>query len=139
VDDEILDPKTRIQRKERVMKSVVRSLWCIGLLLSFTSFVSAADMTGTGKISDSMCGASHAKMIAAHGGAGKMTDRDCTMACTKAGGKYVFVTGGKVYNIANQDDADLQTHAGHTVRLTGEMKGDTITVSKIVMPAKKAS
>jgi hypothetical protein len=120
------------------MKSVFRSLCCIGLLLGLTSFASAAEMTWTGKISDSMCGGSHAKMIAAHGGAGKMTDRDCTLACTKAGGKYVFVTGGKVYNIANQNDADLQAHAGHTVRLTGEMKGDTIIVSKIVMPAKKA-
>ena len=125
--------------KETVMKNVFRTVCCIGLLLGFTAFVSAADKTWTGKISDSMCGASHAKMIAAHGGASKMTDRDCTLACTKAGGKYVFVTGGKVYNIANQDDADLQTHAGHTVRLTGDMKGDTITVSKIVMPAKKAS
>ncbi len=121
------------------MKNVLRSLSCVGLLLGLTAFASAADMTWTGKISDSMCGASHAKMIAAHGGAGKMTDRDCTLACTKAGGKYVFVTGGKVYNIANQDDADLQTHAGHTVKLTGEMKGDTITVSKIVMPAPKKS
>jgi hypothetical protein len=68
-----------------------------------------------------------------------MTDRDCTLACAKAGAKYVFVTGGKVYSIANQNDPDLQTHAGHTVRLTGEMKGDTITVSKIVMPAAKKS
>jgi hypothetical protein len=123
------------------MKTVVRSLCCIGLLLGLTSFVSAADQTWTGKISDSMCGGSHAKMIAAHGGAAKMTDRDCTLACTKAGGKFVFVMGGsgKVYDIANQDLADLQTHAGHTVRLTGDMKGDTITVSKIVMPAKKTS
>lgn len=119
------------------MKNVFRSLCCVGLLLGLTSFASAADMTWTGKISDSMCGASHAKMMAAHAGT-KMTDRDCTLACTKAGGKYVFVTGGKVYNIANQDLAALQTHAGHTVRLTGEMKGDTITVSKIVMPAKKS-
>jgi hypothetical protein len=124
----------------KVMKNVFRSLCCVGLLLGLTSFASAADMTWTGKISDSMCGGSHAKMMAAHPGA-KMTDRDCTLACTKAGGKYVFVMGGsgKVYNIANQDDADLQTHAGHTVRLTGEMKGDTITVSKIVMPAPKKS
>ena len=73
------------------MKNVFRSLCCIGLLLGLTSFASAADMTWTGKISDSMCGGSHAKMIAAHGGASKMTDRDCTLACTKAGGKYVFV------------------------------------------------
>jgi hypothetical protein len=26
------------------------------------------------------------------------------------------------------------THAGHTVMLTGEMKGETVTVSKIEMP-----
>jgi hypothetical protein len=120
------------------MKRIFGTVCCIGLLLGLTSLASAADQTWTGKISDSMCGVSHAKMAAAHPGA-KMTDRDCTAACVKAGGKYVFVMGDKVYNIANQDDPDLQTHAGHTVRLTGEMKGDTITVSKIVMPAAKKS
>jgi hypothetical protein len=53
--------------------------------------------------------------------------------------KYVFVRAGKVYNISNQDFAALQEHAGHTVNLTGEMSGDTITVSKIAMPSKKKS
>jgi hypothetical protein len=122
------------------MKNVFRVWCCFVVLLGFTSLASAADKTWTGKISDSMCGASHAKMIAEHGGSGtaKMTDRECTQACIKAGGKYVFVTNGKVYNIANQDDADLQTHAGHTVELTGDMTGDTIMVSKIVMPKPKS-
>ena len=116
------------------MKNLFR-MWCyFVLLLGFTSLASAADKTWTGKISDSMCGASHAKMI----GTSKMTDRECTQACIKAGGKYVFVTNGKVYNIANQDDPDLQTHAGHTVQLTGDMTGDTIMVSKIVMPKPKS-
>jgi hypothetical protein len=77
-------------------------------------------------------------MMASHTDA-KMTAHDCTIACVKAGGKYVFISDGKTYNIANQDDADLETHAGHTVRLTGSMDGDTITVTKIVMPPKKAS
>jgi hypothetical protein len=54
--------------------------------------------------------------------------------CTKAGAKYVFVTGGKVYQLADQKDKALVTHAGHTVLLTGEIKGDTITLSKIEMP-----
>jgi hypothetical protein len=118
------------------MKSVLRSLFCVGLLVGLASFASAADNTWTGQISDSMCGASHAKMITAHKPA-TLTARDCTLACVKAGGKYVFVTGGKVYSIANQDFADLEKHAGHTVRFTGQMNGDTITVSKIVMPAPK--
>jgi hypothetical protein len=114
------------------MKSVLKMLCYMALLLSFTTLASAADKTWTGKVSDSMCGASHAGMTGPTGA--KMTDRECTQACIKAGGKYVFVTGGKVYKIANQDDADLVTHAGHTVQLTGDMSGDTITVSKIVMP-----
>jgi len=97
---------------------------------------SAADKTWTGTISDSMCGAKH--NTADEHGVKKMSDRDCTLACVKDhNAKYVFVSAGKVYNVGNQDFAALQEHAGHTVRLTGEMSGDTITVSKIVMPAGK--
>lgn len=91
----------------------------------------AADQTWTGKITDSMCGANH-KSMAEQGGK-KMNDRECTEACIKTGAKYAFVSGGKVYHIDNQDFADLAKHAGHTVKLTGEMTGDTIKVSKIAM------
>jgi hypothetical protein len=97
----------------------------------------AATGTWTGKISDSMCGASHAKMAAQHGGGGKVSDADCTEACVKAGGKYVFASGGRVYTIANQDDKDLAVNAGKTVRLTGDMQGTSITVSKIAASTKK--
>ena len=99
----------------------------------------AADQTWTGTISDSMCGADHSAMAAKHGGAAdvKTSSRDCTLACVKEGGKFVFVSKGKVYNIANQDFAGLQEHAGHTVRLTGEMTGDTIQASGVSMPDKR--
>ena len=93
------------------MKTILRGLCCTGLLTGFASLVSAATMTMTGMISDSMCGASHAKMMAAHKDA-KMTDRDCTLGCVKAGGKYVFVSDGKVYQIANQNQPDLAKEAG---------------------------
>jgi hypothetical protein len=111
---------------------------CIAVVVSMLGAmsVSAADMTWTGKISDSMCGAKH-NTAAEHGGKA-MSDRDCTLACVKDHqAKYVFVSAGKVYNVSNQDFAALQEHAGHTVRLTGEMTGDTIAVSKVVMPAAK--
>ena len=49
----------------------------------------------------------------------------------------MFVFGGKVYQISDQSDKALATHASHTVVLTGTMKGDTITVSNIAMPNKK--
>ena len=111
---------------------------CIAVVASMLGAMSvaAAEKTWTGKISDSMCGAKH-NTSAEHGGK-MMTDRDCTLACVKEhNAKYVFVSGGKVYNVGNQDFAALQEHAGHTVKLTGAMTGDTVTVSKIAMPAAK--
>jgi hypothetical protein len=51
----------------------------------------------------------------------------------RGGSKYVLVVDKQVYQIANQTFADLAKHAGHAVKLTGELKGNTITVSKIEM------
>src|SRR5437016_13681133 len=112
----------------------MKSILAIGLLLVLVApTIVAAEQTWTGKISDSMCGAKH--NTSAEHGAKKMSDRDCTLACIKDhNAKYVFVRGGKVYNIGNQDFAGLQEHAGHTVKVTGSMTGDTVTVSKIEMP-----
>jgi hypothetical protein len=100
-------------------------------LLAAPAVSSAAEQTWTGKISDSACGAKHEE---AAEGQGVMADRECTQACVRGGSKYVLVVDGKVVQIANQDNKDLATHAGHTVKLTGELKGAAITVSKIEMP-----
>jgi len=106
------------------------------LALVAASPVLAAEQTWVGKISDSDCGAKHMSGTE-HEGA-KMSDADCVKACIDKGAKYVFVSEGKVIDIANQDFADLKTHAGETVKLTGEKTGEAITVSKIE-PTKKAS
>jgi len=100
------------------------------LLLVAPAVGSAAEQTWTGKISDSACGAKHEE---AAEGQGVMADRDCTQACIRGGSKYVLVVDGKVFQIANQDNKDLATHAGHAVKMTGELKGNAITVSKIEM------
>lgn len=118
------------------MKRFFKGLCGIGLLAGLGGYLSAANTTLDGMISDSMCGAGHAKMIEAHKDA-KMTDRDCTLACIKGGGKYVLVANGKVYNISNQNLAALQEHAGHQVSVTGDVNGTTIAVSKITMNTKK--
>ena len=87
-----------------------------------------------GKIDDSMCKGKHGG--GEHDGK-KMTESECVAACVKGhDAKYVFVgEGDKVYKIANQDFVDLKAHAGHTVTIEGTMKDDSITVSKITMPA----
>ena len=100
------------------------------LFFAFT-LTGAAEQTWTGQISDSACGKKHEE--SAEGNC-LMPDRDCTQACVRGGSQYVFVVDGKVLKIANQGNKDLATHAGHTVKLTGDLKGDTITVSAIAMP-----
>jgi hypothetical protein len=108
------------------------------VVLMCAAFSLAAEQTWSGKISDSDCGRSHKSAIE-HGGK-KMSDHDCVIACVKDhGAKYVFVSGGKIYKIENQDFAGLEEHAAHNVKLTGEMTGDTIKVSKIEMSTGKTS
>lgn len=91
--------------------------------------LSAKNGIWTGTISDSSCGASHDAMTE-HGKKG--TDKQCTQMCVMKGAKYVFVNDGKVLMIKNQNFADLKTFAGDRVMVSGDLTGDTITVSKIV-------
>jgi hypothetical protein len=116
------------------MNNYLRALCFIGFLVAFVPSTFAATTTMSGMISDSMCGASHAQMMAQH--PGLKTDRACTQACVKGGAKYVFVSNEVVYQIANQDLAALPKEAGESVSMTGDVNRDTITVAKLV-PAKK--
>jgi hypothetical protein len=86
-----------------------------------------------GVIGDSGCATKHS--ADKHGGNAK-SHEDCVKKCIENGAKFVFLSGDKIFKIANQDFADLKAHAGHEVDLTGEVKEDTITVSKIEMPKK---
>jgi hypothetical protein len=86
-----------------------------------------------------MCGASHAAMRS-HGE--KVADRECTVACvsyqTPDAPKYVFVSEGHVYAIANQRFAGLGRRAGEAIVLTGDLDAaGAITIVKIEAASKK--
>jgi hypothetical protein len=98
------------------------------IVFAAAPLATAADKTWDGVLSDARCNGKHAK---AEHGSQTDSDHDCVTKCVAGGGKYVFVSGGKTYQIANQNFADLKAHGGHKVSLTGEMKDDSITVSKI--------
>ena len=119
------------------MRKLIGTIVALGVLVSVSAAAQKPDaQTWTGKISDSMCNAKHPG--GEHEGK-KMTDADCTKVCVKKGAKYVFVASdGKVYQLANQTSKTIASHAGQDVQLTGEIKGDTITATKIVTPAKPA-
>lgn len=90
------------------------------------SVSSVAPQTWTGMISDSTCGGDHG---------GEVDVRECTLKCTRQGDKYVLATenGAKVVPIANQGFAELPEHAGHTVKVTGELKDNAIVISTVEM------
>ena len=112
----------------------MRTLLCCLILAVFVlSPAAAAEQSWVGTISDSDCGAKH---MAGTEHEKAMTDADCTKACIAKGAKYVFVNEGKVLNISNQDFVDLPQHAGHKVKLTGEMTNDSIRITKLEMPKK---
>lgn len=92
------------------------------ICLSFSTAAFAAD-SWKGTISDSMCAAKHEK--------GTKADMDCAQKCVKGGSPAVFVSGGKVYKIDNQDA--VKDHVGHKVTLTGTMTGDTIHIDSVKM------
>ena len=89
----------------------------------------AAEQTWVGEISDSACGAKHesgAENVAAP------PAKECVGNCLRGGSTYVLVgPGDKVFQIANQSAAGLKENAGAKVKITGELKGDAITVSKV--------
>ena len=110
----------------------MRQLLALAAVTAWIGWVGAgtglgAAQTWTGVISDSQCGGNHG---------GEVDERECTLKCTKAGDKFVLVTnfGTRVWPIENQRFAGLPEHAGHTVKLTGELKGSTIVVTTIDMP-----
>jgi len=117
------------------MKGVVGMIVALGLAVSVQAYSQTMpDQTWKGKISDSNCKEKHP--AGEHDGK-KMTDADCTTMCVKKGAKYVFVSDGKVYQLANQTSKQIATHAGHEVEMTGTIKGDVITASRIKMPPAK--
>jgi peroxiredoxin len=111
------------------MKSVLKTVYTLSLLASVAGFAPAASMTWKGEISDSTCTLSHQKVTQVHP---SLNSHSCTLACVGDGAQFVFVNDGKVFKIANQDLPSLKANAGYTVQLTGDLKDNTITVSKVV-------
>ena len=96
----------------------------LAILIAFAATAAYAD-TWAGTISDEHCGAKHADA--------SEKSMACAQKCVKGGAAPVFVTSeGKVLKIANADA--VADHIGHKVELTGDLNGDTITVSSVKMP-----
>ncbi len=88
----------------------------------------AATMTMTGEIGDAACGAKHMMKDGA----------TCTAACVKKGSDYALIIKDKAYTLKANDaeKAELAKLAGKMAMVTGDMSGDTMTVTKVMAAAK---
>lgn len=92
------------------------------LTLSFALAASAAEMTGW--ISDASCGSGNA-------GSDK-AQRECAERCIKGGADAVFVSkDGKVFKISASGQPKAKAHIKGAVKVTGEVKGDTLDLKDI--------
>lgn len=81
-----------------------------------------AATTLTGTVTDDMCGAHHMMP-------GK-SDAICTRACVKRGAKFALAVNDKVYVLAGKT-AQVDALAGQKATVTGELNGNTLTVTSI--------
>ena len=110
---------------------MLKRIVCLSVFVLLTAFIAGAkstEQTWTGEISDSHCRTEHEPISE---GDPVLPSPECVKVCLKSGFKYVFVVGEKLYTISNQDNPDLAKFAGETVKLTGDLKGEAITVSKV--------
>lgn len=108
-------------------RDFVTSAVVLALVLALGGTAMVAQQTFTGTLSDSMCGKKHMMP-------GK-SDAECTRECIKANSSYALVVGDKVYKLVG-DSKRFDSLAGSRVTVTGEVKGDTVTVASVA-EAKK--
>src|ERR1700691_2053369 len=97
----------------------MKKLIAIALLtFGFTANAMAAEFKGF--VEDTACA----------GKASMAGDSECAKSCIKGGSPAVLVTtDGKIYKIDNQ--SKIVSWAGENVVVTGDLKGDTITVTDV--------
>ena len=101
------------------MHKIAVSMVAGGLL----AISASAATTMKGWISDASCGSGNASS--------KAESRECAERCLKGGAPAVFVSEAdqKVYKVA--DTKKVLDHVKYKVAVTGDVKGDTLTITEI--------
>src|SRR5262249_40394307 len=86
--------------------------------------ISAFGAEITGFVGDASCGAKHKDASEASAA--------CAKRCTGRGDQAVLVTSeGKVYKIDTASQAKAKDFVGKTVKVSGDVKDDTVTIASI--------
>ena len=108
-------------RKRSVTTLLLAVLGLATLLLTSHSRASDSEVSLTGTISDSMCGAKH--MMSGD-------DPKCVRSCIKSGSQYVLVVNDKLYGLQGRNE-ELDKFAGQTVIVTGMVHDASLRVVSV--------
>lgn len=100
---------------------IKRLMMLVSVLLVVGCMAWAADKSWTGVVSESGCGLKHS--------AASDEAASCVEGCVAKGGKYVLVSGGKLYQVSPQEK--FKGMGGKSVKVAGNMKGDSITATAV--------
>ncbi len=99
-----------------------KAVFTASMILTLSMGMAAAEFKGW--ISDASCGAGNA--------ASTQASRECAERCIKGGAAPVFVSE-KEQNVYKVNNAELaKAHLKGKVQVTGELKGDTLHIAKII-------
>ena len=96
------------------------------LVLLTVFLLRPAPVSAIGIIGDSHCGLTH-RYTAFNSG----DNHACTLNCVARGAKFVLLSGGEIFAIANQDFPDLARFANLRVSLTGKRTAGGFTISRL--------
>ena len=125
----------------QVRTSVLLAL--TGLLALGGATLGAGEMTLTGTVGDAACGVTHnPRRLLAIRGADETPDAaaaKCTLACVGhvgTGSDFALIVADTAYTLetSNEDlKAELEKLAGMMATITGDVTGETITVTSVTM------
>jgi hypothetical protein len=111
--------------------TVVSAVTITLVLLSWNhrwGFDVGVPLAAQGRIGGSLCAWGHQHK------SGEMKDlngRECVRLCVMTGAEYVFISGGTVYSIRNQDFGALTRFAGQDVQVEGDVREHMLTVKRV--------
>lgn len=103
----------------------MKKLFLSGVMSLSLLAAGASAASWTGYISDEACAKKDTAKAESDAHAG------CAGGCAKKGATLVLVSGGKIFQLSDQEKA--KPHAGHKVTVDGKLNGETITVKDIKM------
>lgn len=116
------------RRKLTVARKIVLVLVAIMAVAIFSLARAAGDRTFQGQIMDAMCAANGSHSPGGYQATHTNNPKDCTLACVKAGSKFVLYNTAQKTTLQLDDQDKARDFAGQDVTVTGSYNNSDKTI-----------